>query len=218
LPPAGTQLKLERVLILAPHTDDAELGCGGSIARFIEDRVEVYVAAFSTAEESLPPGSDPNMLRDEFMEATGLLGIPADHTLVYKYPVRRLSYYRQEVLEELIRIRRDVAPLAVFLPSGNDFHQDHQVLHVEGVRAFKEITTWGYDLPWNHVNFSAQAFITLEKRHLDKKWEALSCYRSQRQLGRSYFSPEFVESLARVRGTQIGSEYAEAFEVMRVRW
>jgi LmbE family N-acetylglucosaminyl deacetylase len=176
------------------------------------------VAAFSTAQESLPPGSDPYRLRNEFMQATGLLGIPVDHTFVYDYPVRRLSYHRQEVLEELIRIKRDIAPAVVFLPSGNDFHQDHQVLHVEGVRAFKGITVWGYDLPWNHVNFSAQAFVSLERRHLDRKWEALKCYGSQRELGRSYFSREFVDSLARVRGTQISVEYAEAFEVIRVKW
>jgi LmbE family N-acetylglucosaminyl deacetylase len=211
-------LEARRVLVLAPHTDDAELGCGGSIARFVEEQIEVFVAAFSTAEESLPPGSDPNLLRDEFKQATGVLGIPEDHTFVYKYPVRRLSYHRQDVLEELIRIRRDVVPSTVFLPSANDFHQDHQVLHVEGMRAFKDLTTWGYDLPWNHVTFSAQAFITLHKSHMQRKWEALSCYQSQRQLGRFYFSPEFIESLARVRGTQIGVEFAEAFEVMRVRW
>jgi len=47
---------MRRVLVLAPHTDDAELGCGGTIARLLTDGADVFVAAFSTAEESLPPG------------------------------------------------------------------------------------------------------------------------------------------------------------------
>ena len=48
----------QRVLVMSPHTDDAELGCGGTMARWIEEGAEVYEAAFSTAELSLPEGSD----------------------------------------------------------------------------------------------------------------------------------------------------------------
>jgi N-acetylglucosamine malate deacetylase 1 len=205
-------------LVLAPHTDDAELGCGGSIARFVESGIEVIAAAFSTAEQSLPPGSSPNRLRDEFFSATKLLGIPRGNAIVYSYPVRRLSSYRQEVLEELTNLRRNINPEVVFLPSGNDLHQDHQVLHAEGVRAFKDVTVWGYDLPWNHVTFSTQAFVTLERRHVEAKWQALKCYESQLELKRAYFSWEFIESLARVRGAQVKAAYAEAFEVVRTKW
>ena len=50
---------MKRILVLAPHTDDAELGCGASIVRMLENDREVYIAAFSTAEESLPPGALP---------------------------------------------------------------------------------------------------------------------------------------------------------------
>jgi LmbE family N-acetylglucosaminyl deacetylase len=206
------------LLVLAPHTDDAELGCGGSIARFLENGTVVTVAAFSTAQESLPPGSNPNRLREEFLAATHLLGICKENSIVYSYPVRRLSSYRQEVLDELIKLRRDVKPEIVFLPSASDLHQDHQVLYLEGVRAFKDLTVWGYDLPWNHVTFSAQAFIVLERRHVEIKWKALKCYESQLELKRSYFSWEFVESLARVRGAQVKAKYAEAFEVVRIKW
>ncbi len=211
-------MNFERLLVLAPHTDDAELGSGATIARFLESGMEIYVAAFATAKDSLPPGSNPFRLRDEFLEAMNVLGVPKGNLIVYDYPVRRLSYHRQEVLEELVRLRRDIKPEAVFLPSGNDFHQDHQVLHAEGLRAFKDITVLGYDLPWNQVTFSAQAYVTLERRHLEVKWEALKAYKSQFKLGRSYFTWEFVEGLARVRGTQVKAEYAEAFEVVRVRW
>ena len=47
---------LKKVLVLAPHTDDGELGCGGFITKLIENNVEVFYVAFSTAEESVPPG------------------------------------------------------------------------------------------------------------------------------------------------------------------
>ncbi len=204
-------------MILAPHTDDAELGCGGTIARFLESGGDIYLAAFSTAEESLPSGSRPTRLRDEFLESAKTLGVPRKNVFVYKFPVRRLSDHRQEVLEELVKFRRDINPDAVFLPAGSDLHQDHQVLHAEGVRAFKHLTIWGYELPWNHITFSAQAFVTLRARHLKAKWKALQAYKSQFDLDRSYFSWEFVEGLARVRGLQVKAEYAEAYEAIRIK-
>lgn len=209
---------VEKVLILAPHTDDAELGCGGAIAKFLENDTEVHVAAFSTARASLPPGSDPDLLRKEFTEAMKLLNVPEDNLYIYDYEVRKLNYHRQEVLEELVKLRRELDPDMVLLPSGSDLHQDHQVVHNEGLRAFKDITVWGYELPWNHITFPAQAFITLNQKHLDSKWTALQAYRSQLKKGRPYFKKDFIKGLASVRGVQVKADYAEAFEVIRIKW
>jgi LmbE family N-acetylglucosaminyl deacetylase len=209
---------MQRVLVLAPHTDDAELGCGGTIARLLREGEEVFVAAFSTAEESLPSGTAPTRLRDEFLSAMETLGIPTEQALVFGYPVRRLSYHRQELLEELVKLRSQINPSMVLLPSASDLHQDHQVLNAEGLRCFKDMTVWGYELPWNNIGFPAQAFVTLERCDLQAKWDALQAYKSQFELARPYFSWEFIEGLARVRGVQVKTPYAEAFEVMRLKW
>lgn len=210
--------KINKVLLLAPHTDDAELGCGGSIARFLENGVEIHVAAFSTARASLPPGSDPDLLRNEFLSAMDYFEIPRNQLHIYDYEVRKLNYSRQEVLEELVKLRAAIKPDMVLVPSGSDVHQDHQVLYAEGLRAFKEVTIWGYELPWNHISFSAQAFITLEERHIARKWEALQHYKSQFEKQRQYFTKEFIYGLALVRGTQVKASYAESYEVIRTRW
>ena len=63
--------------------------------------------------------------------------------------------------------------------------------------------------------FGAQLFFKCEKRHLRKKIELLQCYKSQLVKNRSYFSEEFINGLARTRGVQVNSEYAEAFEVIK---
>lgn len=210
--------RLDKVLVLAPHTDDAELGCGGTIIRMLENGVEVYVAAFSTARASLPPGSDPDLLRKEFNAAMDLLDIPKERRFIYDYQVRKLNYSRQEVLEELVKLRNEIQPEMVLLPSGSDLHQDHQVVNNEGLRAFKDITIWGYELPWNHITFSAQAFVTLSERQIDKKWEVLKVYKSQVKKNRNYFTEEFIRGLAKVRGVQVKANYAEAFEVVRAVW
>ena len=170
---------IQTVLILAPHTDDAELGCGGTMARFLEEGKQIYVAAFSTARASLPEGSNPDQLKDEFYASMEILGVPKEQLFVYDYQVRMLSYHRQEVLEELIKLRQSIVPDLVLIPSGSDLHQDHQVVHNEGLRAFKQVSIWGYELPWNHISFDTQAFIPLEQHHIDKKWKMMQAYDSQ---------------------------------------
>jgi LmbE family N-acetylglucosaminyl deacetylase len=211
--------RYNRMLMLAPHTDDVELGCGGTIARFAEEgETEIFVAAFSTAGDSVPKGFPKTALRDEFYEAMRILGVKKDRLSVYDYAVRKLSYSRQDVLEELVRLGKSVRPDAVFLPSSQDLHQDHQTLYSEGLRAFKEITMWGYELPWNTITFPTRGFITLEERHLEKKWKALQAYKTQFAMKRPYFSLDYIRSIATVRGIQVKSKYAEAFDVIREKW
>ena len=44
----------KKILIVAPHTDDAEFGCGATISRMVEEGLEVYIATFSACEKSVP--------------------------------------------------------------------------------------------------------------------------------------------------------------------
>ena len=202
-----------RVLVLAPHTDDGELGCGGTISRMVEEGREVYYAAFSTAAESVPPPFPPDILEKEVREGTKVLGIPAANLLVYKYKVRHLPHMRQEILEELVRMKREIDPGTVFLPSAQDLHQDHQTVHIEGLRAFKTVTVLGYELPWNNLSFDYRHFCVLTREHVQTKIAALRCYQSQQH--RPYTQEDFIWSWARTRGGQIMVEYAEAFDVLR---
>lgn len=202
-----------RVLVLAPHTDDGELGCGGTISRMVEEGREVYYAAFSTAAESVPPPFPPDILEKEVRQGTKVLGIPVANLLVYKYKVRHLPHMRQEILEELVRMKREIDPGTVFLPSAQDLHQDHQTVHIEGLRAFKTVTVLGYELPWNNLSFDYRHFCVLTRAHVETKIAALRCYQSQQH--RPYTQEEFIWSWARTRGGQIMVEYAEAFDVLR---
>jgi len=204
---------VERILVLAPHTDDGELGCGGTIARFIEEGKDVFYAAFSTARASVTPNFPDNILETEVKAATKVLGVLEDNLILFDYPVRYFPRHRQEILEDLIKLREELKPELIFVPSLNDIHQDHQVIAQEGLRAFKRHTILGYEEPWNNIVFETRSFIPLEKRHIEKKIEALRCYRSQ--MHRGYLDEEFIWSLARTRGTQIEGGYAEAFEVLR---
>jgi LmbE family N-acetylglucosaminyl deacetylase len=203
----------KRALVLAPHTDDGEFGCGGTMARLVEEGADVRYVAFSIATRSLPAGFAPDTLRHEVAAATSQLGIPRESLTVHDFDVRTFPEHRQKILELLIQLWNEWQPDVVFQPSLHDIHQDHQTIATEGLRAFKRTTILGYEIPWNNLDFAYQAYISLERRHVDLKVAALDCYASQQH--RRYADPEYVRSLARIHGINVNREYAEVFQVYR---
>lgn len=201
------------VLILAPHTDDGELGCGGAIAKFCHEGHNVYYVAFSICSRSLPKGVHPQTLAIEVAKATKILGVKKENLILFDFEVRRFKEFRQDILEELIKLKLLLNPDIVFVPSPTDIHQDHQVISEEGLRAFKNCSILGYEMPWNNVSFNTRSFIKLEEKFIHKKVASLLEYKSQKN--RTYLNEDFIRSLATIRGVQIGCKYAEAFEVIR---
>ena len=201
------------VLVLAPHTDDGEFGCGGTMARLIESGAEVTYAAFSTAAKSVPPDFPRDILAREVREATAVLGIDEAHLRIYDFAVRTFPTVRQEILEEMILLQQELDPDCVFMPALIDLHQDHKTVAEEGLRAFKRTTVMAYEIPWNNLNFSHQAYVRLEERHVEKKVQALACYKSQQH--RNYTREDYIRNVALTRGIDVGCDYAEVFEVYR---
>lgn len=208
------ELNFRRVLMLGAHTDD-EFGCSGTLSRLLQSGADVYYTAFSICEESVPPGYPKDILMHEARGATHVMGLSEDHVLFYNYRVRHFPERRQDILEELVRLRNKINPDLVLLPALSDIHQDHHVVASEGLRAFKFASVFGYELPMNTITFQHACFIELNDDLVQRKIEAVKCYQSQQF--RPYVNDDFIRGLARVRGVQAGVEYAEAFEVLRLK-
>lgn len=204
---------IKRVLVLAPHPDDGEFGCGGSLHKLTQTGAEVYYVAFSPCNKSLPAGMEKNGIYNELKNAVPKLGIKEENLTMFEYPVRDFPEYRQAILEDLIKLRNSINPDLVFLPNSDDVHQDHHQIYLEGRRAFKFHRMLGYELPWNSTHFLANFHIALNDANLEAKIDALQSYKSQGS--RYYMSADFLKSLAVVRGVQSGSKYAEAFTAIR---
>lgn len=208
-------LNFSKILVLSPHPDDAELGAGGTIARFIEEGKEVYYVAFSSCEKSIPQGLPGNALTVECQNSTKLLGISPDKLILLDYEVRTFPAYRQQILENLVEFNEKVKPDLILVPSSSDTHQDHQTIYNEALRAFKKTSSiWGYEHPWNNLTFTTDIFVKLAERHIAKKIEALSQYKSQDF--RSYFEEKYIRALAYTRGIQVDFPFAETFELIRL--
>lgn len=204
----------QNILILAPHTDDGELGCGATISKYLREGKNVYYVAFSSCEQSLPDNVPNDTLKRELYEATHKLGIPKENVIILNYEVRNFASHRQEILDDMLTIGKKVKPDLVFIPSLNDIHQDHNSIAMEGLRAFKKVSIFCYEVPWNNFTFNNQAFSYVTEEDVQNKISAIKCYKSQKD--RAYITDDYTRALLKTHGVQIGVEYAEVFEVPRL--
>ena len=198
--------KKKRALVLSPHTDDAELGCGGTIAKMVEEGWAVHVIYFSAVSDRYP-----NLI-DEAAKSGNILGVTYD---VLDFHTRFFPRDRQEILQALYDHSKENEYDVVFTPTTTDIHQDHGVVTSEAKRAFRKCTLLGYELPWNNLSVSLNCFIPLKEKHVKKKILALNCYNSQKH--NPYFNEKFFRSVVKMRGIQLSCAYAEGFEAIKVR-
>lgn len=203
----------QSILVLAPHTDDGELGAGGSIAKWSAQGRDIYYVAFSACQTAIPDGWPEDVLRSEVSAATLQLGIPADRLRVLDFDVRLFARDRQDILQAMVELNRELSPDLVLMPVAEDLHQDHSVVAGEGLRAFKRTSILGFEIAWNNISFRTSCFVTLNEEHVEAKVSALKCYESQAT--RPYADPEFLRSQLRYHGVQAGTRYAETFDVQR---
>lgn len=201
------------VLFLSPHTDDAEIACGGTIARMVKKGHDVHYTALSACETSVPDKYPCDILRSEVRKATTMLGVKPKNVQVDHFEVRKFPLQRQEILESLVRLNTKINPDIIVAPSSYDLHQDHITTRDEVLRAFRKSTILGFEMPWDNISFNTQAFVPLTEENIQQKIKAIDCYKSQKH--RPYLIEDCIRGLANTRGMQIKSQYAEAFEVMR---
>ena len=188
---------------MSPHTDDGELAAGGTIARFVEEGFNVTYVALSAPRAEL---------HDECARCLEVLGV-CDFSIM-DFPRRHFPQKRQEILQFLYDYNQENEVDLVLTPSTKDLHQDHQTVTSEAMRAFKHSSIFGYELPWNHIIFHENCFVALDVKHVEKKLDALACYKTQET--RHYFDREYLRGLMRSRGVQVGERFAESFEVIKL--
>mgnify|MGYP001192630970 CR=1 FL=1 len=193
--------KFKNILALSPHADDVELGCGGTMSKFKDSNIDVI--SFSW------PHDRPDIV-NEFKNSMELFKFNYE---LLDFPVRNLSLHRQDILEILVKKSKQKKYDLVLCPSTYDTHQDHEVICNETFRAFKKTTILGYECPWNCKKFPTDFFIKLDKSHMNDKKKMIDCYKTQGD--RTYVIKDYIFDIARTRGLQVDSDFAECFELIR---
>jgi len=195
-----------KVLMVSPHADDAEIGCGGLISKLRVDGNVIWSVYFAPCTED-PLNVDH---LEQHREAVKLLGI--DKLIEYKYPRNILENYKQEIRDILFKINQEFQPFLVLCPSLHDFHQDHQVVADCCLTIFRNSIILGYESIASCPTFSPNVYITLSKLNARRKMQVFKCYKSQIQGRPSYFTPDAFLAHLKVRGAQVRVPYAEAYE------
>lgn len=206
---------VENVLVLSPHTDDMEVGAGGTIRKLISRGAQVKSVVFSDCKESVDVSKFPDdVLRRECKAAADHMGIK--DVTIYDLPVRNLPSRRQEILEIIYALRKENDFDLVFTTWQGDLHQDHRIVAEETFRAFmkSKVSVLSYEIAGNSPGFTPVIFVPLTEEEVSLKTEMLQLYKSQVER-KGYFTINAVKSVMGYQGHHIGAIYAEAFVAHR---
>jgi N-acetylglucosamine malate deacetylase 1 len=211
------------VLVIAPHPDDAELGMGGAILKFLAEGKRVGVLDLTSGEPT-PHGSLETRAR-ETGAATKILGLPWRENL--GLPNRSLQP-TLEARAALAGVIRREKPRWLFAPYWIDAHPDHAAATqlVDDARFWAKLTKT--DLPgephhpqriYNYFCIHLRqaivpGFVLDISEHWDAKLASIRAYQSQFITGRATEPPTFLDQLrdeAAYWGKMIGVRYGEPF-------
>jgi LmbE family N-acetylglucosaminyl deacetylase len=105
---------IKKVLVLGPHPDDMEFGCLGTVLKLMEQKTEIHYAVFSMCEKSVPAGMPAETIKKELISVCEELKIDSAHRHFFSYDVRTFPQFRQEILEQMVALNRELKPDLVF--------------------------------------------------------------------------------------------------------
>ena len=222
-------LKNEKLLVVAPHSDDEVLGCGGLISKIKKEGGKVFVLIFNLGFEKNDTKESQDKRKQEVKEAMNALKVDDYHLVHEKADDNRdLDVEPLHSLIEIIESTSNVSlekisPTIVAIPTIFSHHQDHVHVHNACIAALRPISTpvssivLSYEAPehsrWSSSGvFEPNFFVEIDDV-IENKIMAFSKYSSQVRLGGR--DADSIRSQAKYRGQEVGKNLCEAFYVHR---
>lgn len=218
------------ILIIAPHCDDEILGCGGIMAKAIENGDNVYVAIVTNGHLGAPElfkKEGTEKVRSEALQAHKFLGVK--DTFFLDFPCPRLdSVPAYKISIAFGEIIKNKTIDTIYLPHRGDIHKDHRISYEAGLVAARPINNspvkrvYAYETlsetewapPFGDDAFIPNVFENIEQ-FLNKKIEAFNFFTTQIKQFPHPRSVEAIENLSKYRGSTVGMRNAEAFMLIR---
>ena len=209
------------IIALSPHADDVEIAMGGTIARFVDEGHNVTIMTAIIPKEDTSGKIDNFMSENRLAEAKNAASILGAKLDVMNIDPYEFNYNRKfiKIFDEKINSYK---PDIIFSCWEHDTHQDHKNLSqiLFSVTRKNNISVNMYEvmLPGglNTYAFNPQYFVNISK-YIEKKIEAIKCYKSVFENKKNNYSKYFDSILGRAkfRGEVIGVDYAEAFVIAK---
>lgn len=195
---------LGSVLAIGAHPDDIELGCGGSLAKFVEMGVKVRALVLSRG--MVGNRADHDRL-DETKRALALLGVT--DVVTADFPDTRMYEHLADIIACIEEQVFDFKPDRAYTMFENDRHQDHRTTFEASIVACREVRQiLSYETPSSLIDFQPQVVEDIEG-FIGRKIDALAMHESQSD--RTYTQPDAMLIKATFRGQQVGIGLAEGF-------
>lgn len=221
----------KRILVVAAHPDDEILGCGGTIARLIDEDCEAFtlilgegITSRDDNRKEFKRKEEIKALKNQMYEANKIIGVKKVFT--FDLPDNRFDTVPLlDIVKKIEQIKNDIKPEIIFTHYKNDLNIDHKLTYNAVITATRPIKNecvkiiYSFEVlsstEWNYpLSFRPNVFYDISKT-FDKKIEAISCYKSELREFPHPRSLTNIELNARGWGVKVGLEYVEAFELTR---
>jgi LmbE family N-acetylglucosaminyl deacetylase len=200
-----------KILCVGAHSDDIEIGCGGTILRLVRDYrdLEIQWVVFSAGGERT---GEAELSAKTFLEGAARTRIAVEHFRGSFFP------YDGERIKEYFEGLKSFEPDVVFTHYRDDRHQDHRVLSDLAWNTFRNHFILEYEIPKYDGDLgSPNLFVPLDEELAKAKVHHI-CRLFQTQANRHWFTEDTFLSLMRLRGIECASpaKYAEAFYCRKI--
>jgi len=217
---------MSRILFIAPHPDDETLGCGGTILKHKDNGDEIFWLIVTNISESQGYGS--GQVSDRQKEIAAVANVYGfNEVFKLDFPTTTLDTVSMTDLiggisEVISKTKADI----IYLPNQSDVHTDHQIVFkaaescsksfrcpfIKRILMYETLSETEFSLGPKDT-FSPNVFVDISD-HLQTKLKAMRIYKTEVMDSPLPRSIEVIESLAGLRGSRIGKEYAESFMLL----
>ncbi len=224
----------KKILAFFAHPDDETLGAGGTISKLVRAGNEVYVAipgagiyARRNQKEDELLHREKGDLNEDFKSAMAILGIKPEHIFTANFPDNEMDKgSRLELIHWLESVLAKIKPDVIFTHHRFCTNIDHQYCHEAAVVAARpeqgsHITIISSEIPSSTgylkpTMWEPNFYVELSPTDIQNKIKAMSAYKNEVRTYPHPRSPEILEALAKVRGSEAGFNFAEAFMIQKV--
>lgn len=205
---------INRLLVMGAHSDDIEIGCGGTILRLINEYPGLQVSWIVFTARGA-------RLEEARASANAMLArVACPRIVTHSFRDGFLPYEGAAVKDAFELLKQEFQPDLIFTHHRGDAHQDHRLVAELTWNTFRDHLILEYEIPKYDGDLGTpNVFVRLDSVLVDQKIEhLLRSFPSQR--GRHWFTAELFRSIMRIRGMEgnAPSEYAEAFYARKISY
>ncbi len=200
------------ILCLGAHSDDIEIGCGGTIRKLLRERPDLSVVWVVFSAEGA------RSREAKASAETFLQGVGSRKIIVKNFRASFFPFQAEAIKEFIEELKARFQPDVVFTHYREDRHQDHRVLSDLAWNTWRDHVILEYEIPKFDGDLGTpNVFVELAADICREKSKHICSY-FQTQNNKHWFSPDTFLSLMRLRGVECASKtkYAEAFYARKV--